>query len=103
MTIHIVPGIGTQLATPSTGNTKQYTVGTTSIKLDNISTKTVTIKADDDNSGNVYICINKDPCTTDTGFRLKAGQGISIDIDNLSKITTIADVDNQKIHVMWVK
>ena len=91
-----------KLATPSEGGTEQVIVGTTAVQLPNISCRSVIVKADDDNSGDVYIGFS-DKVSTSNGFRLKAGQGIELAIDNLSKIWLVATADNQKVHILWVR
>jgi len=80
----------------------QTTVGTTAVRLTSESTpakKGVVIKADDDNTGNVYIGKDNTVSTT-KGFRLGAGQGITIEVDDASKIWLVADADSQKVH--WI-
>ena len=80
----------------------QTTVGTTAVQLTSESTPTkkgVLIKADDNNTGSVYIGKDNTVSTT-TGFRLNAGQGIAIEVDDASKIWLVADADNQKVH--WI-
>jgi len=80
----------------------QTTVGTTAVQLTSESTpikKGVVIKADDDNTGSVYIGKDNTVSTT-TGFRLDAGQGIAIEVDDASKIWLVADADSQKVH--WI-
>ncbi|OYT30289.1 MAG: hypothetical protein B6U94_06970 [Thermofilum sp. ex4484_79] len=79
----------------------QVDVGTSAVQLTSSSTPCkfgVVIKADDDNSGNVYI--GGSGVTTSNGFRLKAGQGISFEIDDASKVYAIADSTGQKVH--WI-
>ena len=100
MSFQVFPGVSVK--PPSSGGSQQVTVGTTPVQLPEKSVQSVTIKADDDNSGNIYVGFD-DTVSTTTGFRLKAGQGIDIAIDNLSKIWLVADADNQKAHILWVK
>ncbi|MHC1624453.1 MAG: hypothetical protein ACXQS2_00350 [Methermicoccaceae archaeon] len=90
------------VATQPSFKSGQTTVGTTAVRLTSEPTpakKGVVIKADDDNTGSVYIGKDNTVSTT-IGFRLGAGQGITIEVDNASKIWLIADADNQKVH--WI-
>jgi len=90
------------VATQPSFESGQTTVGTTAVRLTSESTPTkrgVVIKADDDNTGNVYIGKDNTVSTT-TGFRLGAGQGITIEVDDASKIWLVADADSQKVH--WI-
>jgi len=80
----------------------QTTVGTSAVQLTTESIeckKGVLIKADDDNTGNIYVG-NSDSVTSSTGFKLKAGQGVTVEINDPSKIYLIADADNQKVY--WI-
>ena len=89
-------------ATVTSFESGQTTLGTTAVQLTSTSILTkkgVLIKADDDNTGSVYIG-KDDTVSTTTGFRLSAGQGIAIEVDDASKIWLIADADNQKVH--WI-
>ena len=93
--------LGAVAAQPSFGS-GQTTVGTTAVQLTSESIPTergVLIKADDDNTGNVYIGKDNTVSTT-TGFRLNAGQGITIEVDDASKIWLVADAGSQKVH--WI-
>jgi len=79
----------------------QVDVGTSAVQLASSSTPCkfgVVIKADDDNSGNVYV--GGSGVTTSDGFRLSAGQGITLEIDDASKIYVIADSSGQKVY--WI-
>ena len=59
----------------------------------------VQIKADDDNTGDLYIG-NSDVTAGTTaatdGFRLKPGQGLFVPVDNANKVYAIASANNQK-------
>jgi len=110
---YVSPGYGTTpekirllLETPTTGSADSLTVGTVPACLSpngaSIPIRSVTVKADDDNTGSVYIGFSSSVTTTD-GFRLKAGQGIDIAIDDLNKVWVVADADGQKIYILWVK
>lgn len=91
------------LGVPTEGGAFQLTVGTSSVQLsEDKRIKSVTIKADDDNTGNIYVGFSS-TVSSSNGFRLKAGQGIEIMINNLNKIWVVADEDNQKVHILWVK
>lgn len=91
------------LRPPAVGKAFQITVGQTPVPLSwsPVQTVSVTLKADDDNTGNIYIGFD-DKVSPTTGFRLKAGQGIDIAIDYLSKIWVVADADGQKLYVLYV-
>ena len=79
----------------------QQTVGTSAVQLTStahIVVFGVLVKADNGNTGNVYV--GWKGVTTSTGFRLSAGEGIFIEVDNPTKVYLIADADNQKVY--WV-
>lgn len=80
----------------------QTTVGSSSaVQLTTTSTPCkfgIIVKADDSNTGNIYV--GGSGVTTSSGFKLQAGQGISFEIDDASKVYVIADADNQKVH--WI-
>jgi len=80
----------------------QKTVGTTAVQITTISEQNfgITVKADDDNTGNIFI--GDSGVSTTTGFRLKAGQGITVELNNPSALYAIADAADQKIHYMVV-
>lgn len=86
------------------GSCGVVTVGTSVTRLSNSSVhcRVVIIKADDDNSGNVYVGFDEN-VTTSTGFRLKAGQGVELVINNLNKIYLIADSDDQKVYYVYTR
>jgi len=80
----------------------QITVGTDKQRLsDDFPTYTVVLKADDDNTGNIYV--GNSDVTTSSGLRLSPGQSLSIDIDNLNKVYVIADTADQKLYVLWLR
>jgi len=85
------------------GDVIVLSVGTTPVQVGDKPTVIVVIKADDDNSGNIYLCVNNSACTTSNGFRLKAGQALTIEIDNLNKLYLVADSDGQKAYVVWLR
>ena len=101
--ITILPGQGTSTVPSSNGGVKVYTVGTTTMQLDNAKIKTVLLKADDDNGGNIYVCINNSECSSSNGFRLASGQAITLDISNLNMLYVVADTSNQKLYVVYLR
>jgi len=99
MTITKVVGVSEEVAESFSHG--QVDVGTSAVQLTTSATPCkfgVVVKADDDNSGNVYV--GGSGVTTSNGFRLGAGQGISLEIDDASKIYVIADSSGQKVH--WI-
>lgn len=92
------------MLTPATGGgTAQVTVDTSPVQVSTSSVKTriVIVKADDDNTGNVYVGFDSGVSSTN-GFRLVAGQAVELAIDDLSKIWLVADAVGQKVHVLWL-
>jgi len=82
---------------------KQVTVGTSAIQVssESIACKQVILKADNDNSGDIYV--GKDSSVSSAnGFRLMPGEAVTIPIDDLSKIWVIATTSGQKLYVIWV-
>ena len=59
----------------------------------------VLIKADNDNTGTVYIG-NNDNISSSDGFRLERAESVTIEIDDLSKILGFGSAASQKIH--WI-
>ena len=59
----------------------------------------VLIKADNDNTGTVYIG-NNDNISNSDGFRLERAESVTIEIDDLSKILGFGSVAGQKIY--WI-
>jgi len=86
---------------PSTGGTFQVTVGTSSTALTSQQVRSVTIKADSNNTDDVWVGFSSsiDPST---GFQLSAGESLDLVIDDLSKIYVVSPTDGQKIYVIWV-
>ena len=81
----------------------QTDVGTTVVQLQSTSFSLklgAVVKADDDNTGNIYV--GESGVTTSTGFRLDTAQGLVIEIDNINKIYCISDVASQKVHYIGV-
>lgn len=58
----------------------------------------VTIKADDDNTGDIFV--GDSSVTINTGFRLRPGQAVTVEIDQPRKIWLISDQDSQKVYIM---
>ncbi len=79
----------------------QETIGTSQIQLSNNAISlSVTIKALDSNTANIYV--GKLGVTTSTGFELGAGESISLSIDNTNRLYAIAADTNQKICVIGI-
>ena len=79
----------------------QTTIGTIETQLTTVSTpckKGVLAKALSTNTGIVYI--GKAGVTATTGYELTAGEAVSLEIDNVSKVFAIASVADQK--VCWI-
>jgi len=80
----------------------QVDVGTSEVQL---TTETdclsITIKADDDNTDDVYI--GKTGVTTSNGFRLRPGQAITIYISDPSILYAISGTAGQKVHILGEK
>ena len=80
----------------------QVDVGTSEVQL---TTETdclsITIKADDDNTDDVYI--GKTGVTTTNGFRLRPGQAITLYISNPSILYAISGSTGQKVHILGEK
>jgi len=80
----------------------QVTVGTSASALPSPSLSKVhivIIKADDDNTDPVYV--GKSGVTTSNGFRLNAGQGVSLEVSDPTTVYLISSADNQKAHVIY--
>ena len=87
----------------STINYGQVTVGTSAVQLTTSSTSLnfgVVIKADPNNSGNVYV--GDSSVSTSNGYLLTPGEGIAFEIDDASKVWLVADADNQKVYWLGV-
>jgi len=84
--------------------TNQVSVGTSAVQLQSSSFSLkmggVVVKADDGNGGNIYV--GKSDVTTSTGFRLKAGQGVVFEVDNINKVYVIASLAGQKVHYLGI-
>jgi len=86
-----------------TGGSGTITVGTTPTRImeKTTSIKAVAIKADDDNTGNIYVGFSEEVSEAN-GFKLAKGQFIEININDLSKIYLVGSASNQKVHYIWV-
>lgn len=108
--------IGVSAATTTaftvSGNTGLYTYDTLSsattssvaastvYRLPSYTCKSVAIKADDDNANNVYIGAANISADNLNGYRLDAGQSISLRVGNLNTVYFVADATGQKVH--WI-
>jgi len=76
----------------------QVSVGTTAVQLRSTSFLChfgALIKADNDNASDVYI--GDEYVTTSNGLRLAAGEGMTIEIDNVSRLYAVASAASQKV------
>jgi len=81
----------------------QLTVGTSATPLVTSSIPLmfgVVVKADINNSGNVYV--GDSSVSTSNGYCLTAGEGIAFEIYDASKVYVVADTDNQKVYWLGV-
>jgi hypothetical protein len=80
----------------------QTTVGTTEVALASSFPLRfgVVLKADDSNPGDVYV--GNTGLTTSTGYRLDAGQGISLEVSDVALIYLIANASDQLVHYLGV-
>jgi len=96
-----VEGVKSDLDSATGIYSAQVTVGTTAVQLATNQAVhagcEVVVKADDDNTGYVYI--GPSGVTTSTGFRLNPGQSISYRVDNVNRLYAIASAASQKVHV----
>jgi hypothetical protein len=60
----------------------------------------VTVKANNGNSGTVYVGVTG--VTTSTGFELGAGESVSLPVDNTNRIFVIANAASQTISYVGV-
>lgn len=77
------------------------TIGTVAetLSIDSQQVVSATIKADDDNSGSVYVG-GPNVNTTSAGFRLKAGQALSgVTISDLKSVWIVGSGSGQKVYV----
>lgn len=96
-----------QITTPNKMQTDfvhgQTTVGTTAVQVSSTSFGLqfgLVVKADDDNSGTVYV--GDSDVTTNDGFRLEAGQALTMEVDNVIRVYCIAGAAGQTIHYFGV-
>lgn len=78
------------------------TIGTAAVPVLDASRHTdisVRVKADDDNSGSIYLGNSLGVLTT-TGWRLKAGQELELFVSDIGQIFAIASGSGQKIYWM---
>lgn len=81
----------------------QVTVGASAVQINASSVALswgVTVKADDANSGTVYV--GKSGVTTSTGFPLGAGQSIDIPVANVNAVYVIASGAGQHIAYLGI-
>jgi len=90
------------MGTPTEGGTAQVTVGTTAAQLGPGEIRMVTIRADKNNAGTVYVGFDSS-VSASTGFPLTPGDTIDIVIDDLGKIWLVADQTGQKAYLIWVR
>jgi hypothetical protein len=76
--------------------TKTYQLSSTSFPL----WFGVVVKADDDNSGDVWV--GGSSVTSATGYRLAAGQTVSLEADDISKVYCVCTVAGQKVSYLGV-
>jgi hypothetical protein len=64
----------------------------------------VVVKADDDNSGSIYVGfhsgITADSGNSTSGFRLKAGQALTLEISNTNLLYLIGSAASQKFSIL---
>jgi hypothetical protein len=79
----------------------QTSVGLLQVQLPNNAVyMSVTVKANNGNSGTVYVGVTG--VTTSTGFELGAGESVSLPVDNTNRIFVIADAASQTISYVGV-
>lgn len=79
----------------------QTTVGLAQVQLPNNPVyMSVTVKANNANSGTVYVGLTG--VTTLTGFELGAGESVSLPVDNTNRIFVISDAASQTISYVGV-
>jgi hypothetical protein len=79
----------------------QTSVGLSQVQLPNNAVyMSVTVKANNGNSGTVYVGVTG--VTTSTGFELGAGESVSLPVDNTNRIFVIADAASQTISYVGV-
>ena len=75
----------------------QVSVGTSAVQITTVTeARSITIKADNDNTDAVYI--GDSSVTTTTGFRLNAGEAITLYLKDPSILYAISSSADQKIH-----
>lgn len=79
-------------------------IGTSAVQITTSDIKCifgVLVKADDDNSGDVYIGpkgVTAGTADATDGIRLKAGDSVFIEIDNANKVYAIGSAAGQKVY-----
>ena len=65
----------------------------------------ICIKADDTNSGSVFIGVNSNPTTSNAGFKLSAGEAVELALDANSSVpvNAIADTASQGVSIFEIK
>lgn len=89
--------------TRSTFTHNQVTVGTSAVQLSSTSFDLwfgLAIKADDNNTSDVYI--GGSTVSSTTGYRLIAGQGITIEVDDVTRVYAIAGAAAQEVQYIGV-
>ena len=79
----------------------QSTVGLSQVQLPNNQVyMSVTVKANNGNSGTVYVGLTG--VAASTGFELGAGESVSLPVDNTNRIFLIADAASQTVSFVGV-
>ena len=78
---------------------KQLTVGITKVAFTSGALLNgVTLKADDDNAGSIYV--GNSTLSLSNGYRLKAGQSVFLSVGDLSHINAIASEASQLLYAI---
>ena len=72
------------------------TIGTKAVQLAQIACKKVLVKADDNNSGVIYL--GDSAVMSSQGFALKANQAIAFEVDNLRDVWVVASTTAQLLY-----
>ena len=100
--IHRLKDLLSEETVPNAGGTLQIVVTSTPTPLGSQKVRTVTIKADKDNTDSVWVGFSSD-LSDANGFPIDPGEGIDIVVDNLSRVYVMSPSVAQKIYVMWVQ
>ncbi len=89
------------IAAPTSVLSQQTTAGSSPVVQlsSQVLTTGLTIKADDDNAGSVYVGGTNSVSST-TGYRLKAGQNVFIACANANEVFIVATQASQRVHVI---